>query len=334
VLPCGPEWAQTNSEAIRKARVAGGEPSIVIHRFAIGVACVVALSASGLGERARGRQQPTPTGAPGPSAAHYRVNYRPSARDPWQLYSEVRSLDKANQIATDLRQSGYQSEVVNDLNPSPQPFPDAAQTSASGYYPTSNWAADYNYYLVPGGRYNNYGWFGGWNPGYGYRVYSGYANNGGSNWHSGFWRGHNWNRGWNRGWNGAGWWGGGGWNGGGGWSGSHRNWNNSHSGRGSHESSHEHHSRQAHHSSHTHHAAAGHHSAGHHAAAHHASHSSADHRGTGHHAAGGRTGGRQTSHHAAGGHAARGHSRGGHHGGNHSSAGRHAGGHSGRHHDP
>jgi hypothetical protein len=49
VLPCGLESARTISEAIRKATVAGGEPSIVIHRFALGVTCVAALSASGLG---------------------------------------------------------------------------------------------------------------------------------------------------------------------------------------------------------------------------------------------------------------------------------------------
>jgi hypothetical protein len=300
----------------------------VKRHLAFGLAGVAALAAWGDG--ARGAQQPSTTaGAPSSSAMRYRVNYRPSADDPWQIYTEVRSQAKADQIAADLRQSGYRSEVVDDWTPTPQPYPDAAQTSASRYYPTSNWSSDYNYYVVPGGRSYNYGWFGGWNPGYINRVYPGYAWNGGSYWHNGYWRGHNWNRGWNRGWNGAGWWGGGGWAGGGGWSGSHRNWNSSHSHRGSHESHHEHHSRQAHHASQTHHHTAGHHTAGHHAAGHHASHASADHRGTGHRGAGGRTGGRGGAHHAAGGHGG-----GGRRGGRGGGAGHHAAGHSGRHHDP
>jgi hypothetical protein len=304
------------------------------HRFTFAVAGLFALITMAIGNQVQGAQQALSSVAGDPSVARYRLNYRPSAADPWQVYTEVRSLDKANQIAAELGQTGYQTQVVSDLTPSPQPFPDAAQTSASGYYPTSNWAADYNQYVVPGGRFNNYGWFGGWNPWYSHRVYPTYASNSGSYWQSGTYRGHNWNRGWNRGWNGAGWWGGGGWNGGGGWSGSHRNWNSSHSSRGSHESASERSTRNAHHSSHTHRASAGHHTAGHHAAAHHASHASADHRGTGHHAAGRRTGGHQTAHHAAGGHAGRGHSRGGQHGGHRSSAGHHAAGHSARHHDP
>ena len=104
----------------------------------------------------------------------YRVNYRPSDNDPWQLYAETRSLDKANTIASGVKESGYQSQVVDDLTPFVQPFPDASQTSASSYYPTSNWAADYNNYIVPGRSYN-YGWYGGWNPWYGYRSYPNYV---------------------------------------------------------------------------------------------------------------------------------------------------------------
>ena len=84
--------------------------------------------------------------------ATYRVNYRPSDSDPWQLYAETRSLDKANTIAAGVKESGYQAQVVDDLTPSAQPYPDAAETSASNYYPTSNWASDYNYYIVPGRR--------------------------------------------------------------------------------------------------------------------------------------------------------------------------------------
>src|SRR5262249_32020228 len=69
----------------------------------------------------------------------YRVNYRPTANDVWQQYAETRSLDKANAIAAEVQNSGYQSQVVNDLTPFPHVFPDAAETSASRYYPTSNW---------------------------------------------------------------------------------------------------------------------------------------------------------------------------------------------------
>jgi hypothetical protein len=254
----------------------------------------------------------------------YRVDFRVDSNDPWQTYSRVRSKDKAEAIAKDVRESGYQVEVVNDLTPAPQPLPDAAATSASALYPNSNWAADYNYYNVPGGQANHSGWFGGYVPGYASRVYPGYAWSGGRSWHNGFWRGHNWNRGWNRGWNGAGWWGGGGWNGGGGWSGSHRNWNNSHADRGSHESHGERSGRHTHQSSHTHDATAGHHTAGHHAAAHHANNASGDHHGTGHHGAGART---------AGNHGGAHHGTGGHHGGN-GGAGHHSAGHSGRHQDP
>src|SRR5262245_594297 len=71
---------------------------------------------------------------PGSSAVRYRVNYRPSGNDPWQLYAETRSLAKANTIATSIKESGYQAQVVDDLTPAPQPYPDASQTSASRYY--------------------------------------------------------------------------------------------------------------------------------------------------------------------------------------------------------
>jgi hypothetical protein len=153
----------------------------------------------------------------------YRVNYRPGENDPWQLYAETRDLAKANKIADEVKESGYQAQVVDDLTPSAQPFPDAAETSASAYYPGSNWSADYNYYVVPGGRYNNYGWYGGWNPWYGYRLYPNYWWNGGRSWYSAGWPGHYWGHGWHRG---AGW--------GAGWSGSHRYWNYSHPDRGTH----------------------------------------------------------------------------------------------------
>ena len=93
----------------------------------------------------------------------YRVNYRPSRGDPWQLYAETRNLEQANTIASGVKQSGYQAQIVDDLTPAPQPYPDASETSASSYYPTSNWAADYNRYIVPGASYN-YGCYGGWNP--------------------------------------------------------------------------------------------------------------------------------------------------------------------------
>lgn len=91
---------------------------------------------------------------PSLNSLRYRVNYRPTASDPWQLYTETRSLDKANTVANEVRGTGYQSQVVDDLTPAPQPYPDASETSALNYYPTSNWAADYNHYVVPGRGYS------------------------------------------------------------------------------------------------------------------------------------------------------------------------------------
>ncbi len=113
-------------------------------------------------------------GQPGPGQTatnplRYQVNYRAAASDPWQLYASTRSLEKANAIAAEVKSTGYETQVVDNLSPAPQPYPDAAETSASRYYPTSNWASDYNYYVVPGQTYN-YGTFGGWNPWYGYRC--------------------------------------------------------------------------------------------------------------------------------------------------------------------
>ncbi|MDR3638825.1 MAG: hypothetical protein P4L84_33770 [Isosphaeraceae bacterium] len=262
--------------------------------------------------------------APGQAAGQqqqYRVNYRPSDHDPWQLYAPARTLDKANAIASEVRQSGYQAAVVSAATPTPQPYPDAAETSASNYYPTSNWANDYNYYSVPGGSGSGsgygYNWYGGWNPWNRHHLYSNYASAGGSGWNSGWYGGHGWNSGWNRGYAG------------GGWSGSHRNWNNNHAGRGSHYSHHERHSSHAHHGYAGHRATTGHHSAGHHAAASHSSHHSSEHRGTGHFANGGRNGGHNAHSHSAGGHSF--HGGGGRHGG---TGGRHAGGQHAHHLDP
>jgi hypothetical protein len=262
---------------------------------------------------------PAAAGGLGPGGSNpptYRVNYRPSISDVWQLYAETRGLDKANAIAASVKEAGYQAQVVDDLSPSAQPYPDASQTSASAYYPASNWAADYNNYIVPG-RGNNYGWYSGWYPWYGYRSYPNYYWNGGNSWNSGYWRGHYWNNGWNRG---------------AGWNTSHRYWNNSNADRGTHNAYHEQHGQNAHHMYHPHHVSAGHQSPGHHAAARHASNASYAHRGTGHRGAGTRTAGHQAFAHRARGHAGGGH-RGGARGGGRS-PGRHAAGHSGRHHDP
>jgi hypothetical protein len=245
----------------------------------------------------------------------YRVNYRPSDKDPWQTYAVARDRTKADSIAAEVKQTGYQSEVVDGTTPTPQPYPDAADTSASSYYPTSNWAADYNQYVVPGGDYN-YGWYGGWNPWYRNRVYTNYWANNGRNWNNGWYRGGGWYGGWNRG---TGW--------GNGWNHSHRNYNYNHGDRGSHYAHHERHAAAAHHSYPGHRATAGHHAAGHHAAAWHGNHASGEHRGTGHFGGGARTGG-----HRGGAHHASGHGRAG--AGHHNSAGRHAGGHHARHLDP
>jgi hypothetical protein len=242
------------------------------------------------------------------------VNYRPTASDPWQLYTEARTPAKASAIAGEMRQAGYQAEVVDNSTPLPQFYPDAANTSASGYYPTSNYAADYNTYIVPGGGYG-YGWYGGWNPWYRHRVFPGYWWNSGRYWHGGGWGAHGWSHGWNHAYN----WGDH-------WNHSHRNWNHSHADRGTHATHSEHHAAAAHHGFAGHRATAGHHLAGHHAAAWHGNHHAADHRGTGHSARGARTGGHRGSAHAGAGHA-----RGG---GGHRTAGRHAGGMHARHMDP
>jgi hypothetical protein len=250
------------------------------------------------------------------SAVRYRVNYRPTASDPWQLYTEARTLAKANTIAAEMRQTGYQAEVVDSATPVPQFYPDAADTSASGYYPTSNYAADYNTYIAPGGGGSyGYGWYGGWNPWYRYRVYPSYWWNGGRTWNGGWWGGHGWSHGWNHAYN----WGDS-------WNHSHRNWNYSHADRGTHAAYGEHHAAAAHHGFAGHRATAGHHFAGHHAAAWHGNHHAAAHRGTGHFAGGARTGGHRGAAHRGGGHA-----RGG---GGHGTAGRHAGGMHARHMDP
>ena len=109
-------------------------------------------------------QDPAAGGQTATNPLRYQVNYRASESDPWQLYAIDANLDNANTIAAKVKSSGYFSEVVNNLTPVVQPYPDMAETSASRYYPTSNWSSDYNYYMVPGGNYNNYGWYGGWYP--------------------------------------------------------------------------------------------------------------------------------------------------------------------------
>jgi hypothetical protein len=250
----------------------------------------------------------------------YRVNYRPSDSAPWQIYAQTRSLNNANSIAAELRQGGYQAEVVNSLTPSPQPYPDATEYSASNYYPSSNWTNDYNYYLVPGGGNYNYGWFGGFLPGWGY-SYPWYWWNGGNYWHNGWWRGHGWYHGWRGGWHN-------------GWSSAYRSWNHSHVDRQTHESHSDRHARNAHHTSAHHNNTAGHHTPGHHAAAHHGNRHAGEHPGTGHAPQGGRNMGHVDRAHRAAGHAARGHAAGGRHGGAHRSGGSHAAGHHAAHLDP
>ncbi len=279
--------------------------SIATARWAIGLALTLVAPEAA----------PKAQVSPAASSVRYRVNYRPGASDTWQLYTETRAISKANTIADEMRQAGYQVQVVDNTAPVAQFYPDAADTSASGYYPTSNYAADYNTYVVPGGG-NGYGWYGGWYPWYRHRVYPNYWWNGGSYWHSGGWGAHNWSHGWNHSYH----WGDH-------WNHSHRNWNHSHADRGSHHTHSEHHAAAAHHGYAGHRATAGHHTAGHHAAAAHANQHSADHRGTGHAGHAGRTGGSGRG--AA--HAAAGHARGG---GGHGTAGRHAGGMHAAHMDP
>ncbi len=163
----------------------------------------------GTSPRGASAQEAAVQGQTATNPTRYQVNYRASESDPWQLYASTRSLEKANTIAAEVKSSGYLSEVANNLTPAPQPYPDYAETSASRYYPTSNWSSDYNYYMVPGGNYN-YGWYGGWNPSYGYRSYPNYWWNGGRSYYGAGWGGHYWGGGWRRGggWGGAGWSGG------------------------------------------------------------------------------------------------------------------------------
>jgi hypothetical protein len=291
--------------------------------FSVAIACLLAAGA----DADPNQSQTQTTGVTVPAAgetgvasgsggARYRVNYRPAATDPWQLYTEARTLAKANTIADEMRQSGYLAEVVDTATPLPQFYPDAAATSASRYYPTSNFAADYNTYVVPGGNYG-YGWYGGWNPWYRHRVYPSYWWNGARYWHGGGWGAHAWGNGWNHPYN----WGDH-------WNNSHRNWNYSHGERGTHATNAERHAANAHHGYAAHRATAGHQQAGHHAAAAHGNMHGAAHRGSGHFPGGARTGGRRGG---GRGHAGGGHVRGG---GGHHTAGRHAGGMHGRHLDP
>src|SRR5689334_8951396 len=100
---------------------------------ALGIALILSL-APGAARPAAGQEAATVA-----EATRYRVNYRPAAADPWQLYAESRTQDKADAIADEIRQAGYQAEVVDNSTPTPQPMPDYADTSASGYYPASNW---------------------------------------------------------------------------------------------------------------------------------------------------------------------------------------------------
>ncbi len=250
----------------------------------------------------------------------FRVQYRADSGANWQDYLETRSKEKADTVAKEMKESGYQAQVVNDQTPAPQPYPDQDNTSASGYYPASNYASDYNTYLVPGGNYG-YTSYSGWNPGYRHYWFPGYWNGGSSwGWGGGWWGGHGWHGGWHRGYH---------WHDG--WHHGHRSYNHSHANRGTHYAHHERHANQAHHAYNNHRNTAGHHMAGHHAAAHHATSHTADHRGTGHHPAGARNGGRRAGAHSANGHAFRG-GRGG--GGRGNSAGRNAAGAHGRHLDP
>jgi hypothetical protein len=284
----------------------------------LGCWAIVAIGQAALG------QVTDAQGGPAPDAGEtlgYRVNYRPSDTAPWQVYAQTRSLANANAIADEVKQSGYQAEVVSAATPSPQPYPDAADYSASNYYPTSNFASDYNYYNVPLGGLYNYGWYGGYHPWWGYRARPWYAWNGGNYWHSGWWRGYGWNRGWGAGWHN-------------GWNSAHRLWNENHADRASHEAYFERHDRNAHHTNPSHHATAGHHTPGHQAAAFHGNRGAADHRGTGHFQIGGRNMGRNTSGHHPAGHAAMGHVAGGQHAGGHPSPGGHAAGHHAAHLDP
>ncbi len=256
--------------------------------------------------------QTVPT-QPAQATVQYRVNYRPADTDAWQFYAQSRDPTRANTIAAEVRQTGYQAAVVDDATPVPQFYPDAANTSASNYYPTSNWAADYNHYVVPGGNYG-YGWYGGWNPWNRHHVYPSYTANSGRYPHNAMWRGGGWNGGWGQG---NGW--------GDGWNNSHRNWNANHADRGAHAAHHERHAAAAHHGYAPNRMTTGHHQAAHHAAAWHGNHHAAAHRGTGHFAVGARTAGRRGAAHRAGGHGGA---------GRHASAGRHAGGMHARHLDP
>ncbi len=108
------------------------------HRIISVIVAAISLAWAGSISARAGGAQAQPPGGEGLTATNpikYRVNYRPTANDPWQQYAETRSLDKANAIAAEVQGSGYQSQVVNDLTPFPHVFPDMAETSASALLP-------------------------------------------------------------------------------------------------------------------------------------------------------------------------------------------------------
>ena len=274
---------------------------------------------------------PTPgSGRPGQTATNplrYQVNYRATANDPWQLYASTRSLRKANAIAAEVKSTGYLTRCRQQPDARPAAItPILRRPSASRYYPTSNWSSDYNYYVVPGGNYN-YGWYGGWNPWYGYRSYPNYWWNGGRSYYGAGWGGHYWGGGWRRG----GGWGGAGWSGGA-WSGNHRNWNNSHVDRSTHGATMSGTANRLIISTTPQQHSAGHHQPGHHAAARHASHASAEHRGAGHRGSGAAPA--PAAIERAAHHAARGHGGGARWRRHRRSPGGHAAAHHAGHHDP
>lgn len=232
----------------------------------------------------------------------FRVEYRASDRAPWLTYAAARTREKADAIAAEVRETGYQAKVATPGSPSPLPHADGSLYRTSAMNPSVTYENDYNTYQ-PGSSYG-YNWYGGWHPWWRSHWYHGYTWNNGGYWHNGWWRGHGWHDG-------------------------HRSWNHRYGDRRSHFAHHERAHDAQHHQWNHHHNAAGHHFAGHHGAARHGTRHAGSHPGT-HHAAHGRGVAGHHGAHPAGGHAARGHAGGGHH----TSPGRHAGGHHGTHHDP
>ena len=119
----------------------------------------------------------------------YRVDYRAGDLVPWQWYTSTRGLEKAEQTAAALRQTGFDAQVV----------PEAARTASAIPVPVVVGSPGYVFYYYNQGAYPGF-WWTRWYYArhaafhYYYSHWAGwyYANRGawnahGSAWHAGHW---------------------------------------------------------------------------------------------------------------------------------------------------